>query len=182
MTGLNSCRQMLIFSGIERLTIFMHQFRYSRPKFNRGLIASLGLTAICTFLVFMLARILGFHQVWIITWAAGLIFFGFFPAPLLWGYLRNDVVLAIRPDGIFDARIGREPIAWDDIWEVALVRLEADWQLTLQLWPSPLVSLNAKQTGARDRLVIETTSLDANIDEIIDAIRPYKTVMARTGS
>lgn len=157
----------------------MHQFRYSRSKFSIALVTSAGLTFIVTFVVHLVSRLFRLDDLWIITWSAAIIFFMFFSARALWLFLQNDVILAVRPDGIFDARLSADAVLWQDIREISLVRRENDFQLDLQLWPNPTIKLNEISPGARPNMKIDLSVLDAPVETIVAAVQQYAAVQVR---
>ena len=106
-----------------------NQYRYSSHSFNRSVLTAIGLTLIVTFLVWIFTRLMSFSHANTITIVSGLVFFGFCSAAMIMRYVRNDVVFAIRPDGLFDARYSSQAIPWDDIKDVRLERAENDFQL-----------------------------------------------------
>ncbi|MEM7300609.1 MAG: hypothetical protein AAF468_05950 [Pseudomonadota bacterium] len=154
----------------------MHQFRYSRASFINALMTSLGLAALGGLVVYLFFRLGGFSYAGIATWTAGVLFFVFFSFRALWLFMQNEVVLAVRPDGLYDARLSPSHFSWEDLWEINLTRLESDYRLELRLWPKTVISTSKKHAGRVEDIEIETSSLDGGIEEIVAAIQKYKPV------
>ena len=148
-----------------------NQYRYSSNSFNRSVITAAGLTLIVCFLVWLFSRLLGLANANSITVISGIIFFGFCSAAMIWRYLRNDVVLAIRPDGLFDARYSSQAVPWDKIKDVRLERAENDFQLGVYLWPD-------KQTAntGRPAFTIDLMGLDGSLEQILKAVAEHKDI------
>ncbi|MFD0915350.1 STM3941 family protein [Pseudahrensia aquimaris] len=147
------------------------QFRYSQTSFRKSVLAALGLTLIVTFLVWLFAQLFGLRYYNTVTFVSGLIFFGFCSAAMIWRYLRKDIVLAVRPDGLFDARYSSEPVPWDAIKDIRLGRVENDFQLSVYLWPRELKA-DAEEQG----FVIDLAPLDAGIEQVLDVVSGHKPV------
>ncbi len=148
-----------------------NQYRYSRNSFNRSVVTAVGLTLIVSFLVWLFARLLGLPQANTITVVSGLIFFSFCSAAMIWRYLRNDVVFAIRPDGLFDARYSSQAIPWDQIKDVRLERAENDFQLGVYLWPGNRTAKNGAPT-----FTVDLSPLDGKLDQILQALAEHKSI------
>ena len=106
-----------------------------------------------------------------ITVISGLVFFGFCSAAMIWRYMRNDVVFAIRPDGLFDARYSSQAIPWDDIKDVRLERAENDFQLGVYLWPR-----NQNSASSGPTFTVDLSPLDGTVDQIIRALAEHKNI------
>lgn len=148
-----------------------NQYRYSRQSFNRSTLTAVGLTLIVCLLVWLFSRLLGFYRSDLITAISGLIFFSFCSAAMIWRYWRNDIVVAIRPDGLFDARYSTQAIPWDDIKDVRLGRAENDFQLDVYLWPG-----RHHVTDAGPAFSIDLQPLDVPAQQVVDAIVNYKPI------
>ena len=147
------------------------QFRYSQTSFRKSVMAALGLTAIVTFLVWLFARLFGVWYYNGVTLFAGLIFFGFCSAAMVVRYLRRDVVLAVRPDGLYDARYSSEPVPWEAIKDIRLGRVENEFQLAVCLWPREY------KAGADEQgFVIDLAPLDAGLEQVLDVVSGHKPV------
>lgn len=152
------------------------QYRYSKDSFHRSLITAIGLTLIVSFLVWLFARLFGLRHADIITAVSGTIFFSFCSAATVWRYFRQSVVFAVRPDGLFDARHSTQAVPWDHIKDMRLARAENDFQLGVYLWPDA-----AKRPQTRNEVrpdfTVDLAPLDAPVDQIIDRLLAYKTVV-----
>ncbi len=151
------------------------QFRYSKNSFSRSVWAALGLTLIVSFLVWLFSRLLGLRHADLITLVSGVIFFGFCSAAMIWHYLRRAVVVAVRPDGLFDARYSAQSIPWDEIKDVRLARVENDFQMEIFLWPNFRKNKQAGSGGAAE-FSIDLSSLDASPEQVLQAMGEYKQI------
>ena len=153
-----------------------NQYRYSRVSFNRSVVTAVGLTLIVSFLVWLFSRLLGLAQANTITVISGLIFFSFCSAAMIWRYLRNDVVVAIRPDGLFDARYSSQAVPWDTIKDVRLERVENEFQLGVYLWPN-------RQTDhdGRPAFLMDLAPLDGSVEQILQALAKHKPISIYEG-
>lgn len=147
------------------------QYRYSKNSFNRSVVTAVGLTLIVTFLVWLFSRLIGLQHANLITIVSGLMFFGFCSAAMIWRYASKSIVLAFRPDGLFDARYSMQAIPWDDIKDVRLDRAENDFQLCVYLWPDRLINKDHAAV-----FNIDLTPLDASLEQILTALSAYKPV------
>ena len=152
------------------------QFRYSQNSFQKSVLAALGLTAIVTFLVWLFAQLFGLRYYNSITLVSGLIFFGFCSAAMIFRYVRNDIVLAIRPDGLYDARYSSQAVPWEAIKDIRLGRVENDFQLSVLLWPR-----HQQPDGEETGFVIDLEPLDGGIEQILDGISGHKPVSVLSG-
>ena len=143
------------------------QFRYSRDGFRRSLIIAMCLTALICGLVWLLLGIYGSPNMNLYTAIAGLLFFAFISARMLAQYFRDDVVLAVQPTGLFDARISMETIPWEAVKELVLSRREQEYSLSVHLWPH-----SDKPNLAVDHSV-ELSSLEGGSEAILAAIQLY---------
>ena len=139
----------------------MNRFRYSRTKFWLALVVALGLTAMITGLTWMIFTRLGNPNANGITAAAGLVFLAFFSARMALLYWRDEVVLAVLPTGIEDARWDWGMIEWERIKEITLRQREAEFSLNVHLWP---------QEGNSPVLPIDLGALESDVDTITRAI------------
>ena len=136
---------------------------------------AVGLTLIVTFLVWLFVRLLGLYYANTITVISGLIFFSFCSAAMIWQYMRRQVVVAVRPDGLFDARYSTQAVPWDEIKDVRLGRAENDFQLGVYLWPDKHGSWHKAGAGQPD-FQIDLAPLDAPVDQILQALSNYKPI------
>ncbi len=143
------------------------QFRYSEETYRSTVFAAAGLTGIVTFLVWLFARLSGSSHVVLITTIAAICFFTFCSAAMLWRYWRGLVVLAVRPDGLFDARQGSQALAWDDIRHMRLGRAENEFHLIVDVW---------RRDGGTRQFELDLAPLDADVSTIVNAIADYRPV------
>lgn len=142
----------------------MNRFRYSRIKFWLAMIVALGLTAMVTGLTWMIFTRLGNPDADFITAIAGLIFLAFFSLKMGLRYFRDEVVLAVLPTGINDARWGRGLIEWELIKEINLRQRESEFELIVHLWPN---------TGMGPALAIDLEALEGDVETITTSITRY---------
>lgn len=147
------------------------QYRYSQAGFRRSVATAIGLTALISFLVWLFARLAGFADAKTIASVAAILFFSFCSAAMIWRYLRREVVVAVRPDGLFDARRSSQAMLWDDIRDVRLGRAENEFHLTLSVW--------GKGGKARE-VEVDLSGLDADVNTILQAISAYRPVTMDT--
>lgn len=147
------------------------RFRYSRTSFRANVLSAAGLTLIVSCLTWLFLR-LGVlsHATWW-TAATGLIFFAFCSAAMIWRYLRGSVVLAVRPDGLFDARISREAVLWSDVLSLDLQRTENEFHLIISTFGSG---------GKVVKTSVDLAPLDADVNTILAAISAYRPVDVRS--
>ena len=148
-----------------------NQYRYSSHSFNRSVLTAVGLTFIVTFLVWIFTQLMSFSQANAITIISGLVFFGFCSAAMIMRYVRDEVVFAIRPDGLFDARYSSQAIPWDDIKDVRLERMENDFQLDIYLWPA-----NQKVASSGPTFTVDLSPLDGSVEQILMALSEHKNI------
>lgn len=146
------------------------QYRYASSSFHTSFLVALGLTALITFLVWLFSQLLGLRYYNTITLAAGVIFFAFCSAAMIKRYLTRAVVFAIRPDGLFDARHGRDAVPWDQIRMVGLLRREHDHLINVYLWQREAAIFSAELTPD---LTIDLSPLDATAESVLLALRRY---------
>lgn len=143
------------------------QFRYSDDSTRSTVFAAAGLTAIVTFLVWLFARLSGSSHVALITGVAAVAFFTMCSAAMLWRYWRGQVVLAVRPDGLFDIRHSNQALAWDDIRHMELGRAENEFLLIVHAW---------RHDGGTRRMELDLSPLDADVSTIVNAVASYRPV------
>jgi len=148
-----------------------NQYRYSSNSFNRSVVTAVGLTLIVSFLVWLFSRLMALPQANTITIISGLVFFSFCSAAMIWRYLRNDVIFAIRPDGLFDARYSSQAIPWDEIKDVRLERAEDEFQLGVYLWPRDQVTKIGGPT-----FTVDLSPLDGTVQQILKALSEHKSI------
>ena len=92
---------------------------------------------------------------------------------MIWRFVRNEVVVAIRPDGLFYARHSSQAVPWDEIKDVRLERAEDEFHLGVYLWPT-------KQTGrdSRPAFKIDLMPLDGSVEQILRAVAEHKAIYA----
>lgn len=146
------------------------RFRYSRNSFQTNVVTALGLTAIVTFLVWLFARLAGSAHVSLITTVAAVTFFAFCSATMIWRYARGQVVMAVRPDGLFDARHSAQAMLWEDMRTLELRRAENEFRLVISKWG---------QGGSAKDIELDLAALDADVGTIIEAISAYRPVDVR---
>lgn len=156
------------------------RYRYSRAGFRRNLAIALMLTAMICAMVWLLLGIFGSQHMNLLTALTGLLFFAFLSARTLARFIRNDIVLAVQPAGIYDPRISPEPIAWERIKELVLSRRENEFLLRAHLWPDrPAPGGNGSAwhppEGGRE-IAFDLADLDAEIGTILAAIGRYRHV------
>ncbi len=78
--------------------------------------------------------------------------------------------MAVRPDGLFDARYSSQAVPWDDIKDLRLGRAENDFNLSVYLWP------DRTSSGAGPAFDIDLSPLDAPVDQILQALSAYKQI------
>ena len=145
-----------------------NQFRYHRESFQRTLAIAVGLTLAVCGLVWLLLGIYGVRQMNLLTLLTGLIFFAFISARMLARYFRNEVILAVQPTGLFDARIGDDVLPWDSIRELVLVRREQDYSLRIVLWGSKGATAPTHE--------VNLTALEGGAQPVLEAISSYEPV------
>ncbi|MCB1461283.1 MAG: hypothetical protein KDJ90_02375 [Nitratireductor sp.] len=151
----------------------MTSLRYSRPKFRVTLIVAGAMTAMVSGTVWMLLNVFAMSHATFYATLSALTFFAFVSATMMLRYLRNDVVVAVRPTGLFDARWQAETVAWERIREVVARQRENDVELDVYLW-RPQTGRAAGETGggsenAPDH-VIELAPLEGDVGKMIEAI------------
>ena len=136
-----------------------------------NVVVALGLTAIVTFLVWLFSHLFGIRQADLVTAISGLVFFGFCSATMVVRYLRRDVVLAIRPDGYFDARFHEDAVPWEQIKDIRIARQENEFHLNVYLWPNSAEW--QPNATAVPTFSSELTPLDQGVTIILEAISTY---------
>ncbi len=142
-----------------------NQYRYSKKSFRTSVTTAVGLTLIISFLIWLFSRLMSFSHPYWITFVAGGIFFSFCSAAMIYRYMREEIIVAVRPDGFFDARHSSQAVPWEQIKEVRLERQENEFQLLLQLWP---------MGEAPPKLIsVDLAPLDGGVENILQAIAPH---------
>lgn len=148
------------------------QYRYSRASFRTSVATAVGLTAIVSFLVWLFARLFGLaHPNWI-TLVSAAVFFSFCSAAMIWRYMRNEVVVAVRPDGLFDARYSGQAVPWETIKDIRLARRENEFQLEVYLWPLS----QGRSSVVLPAFTIDLAPLDAGVEAVLEALSQHKTI------
>ena len=156
----------------------MSQFRYSRPKFRQSLFVAAALTVLISGFAWMMLSAAGSRHVAFWTSITALVFFGFVSAGMLIRFLRDEVVLAVLPTGLLDTRFRPEPVAWDDIRDIALRQSETEFELEVHLWKAPA---NRGTAPSQPDFTIELASLDAEPGEIVAEVGKYRKIRNETG-
>ena len=112
----------------------MTSLRYSRPKIRVALVVAAAMTAMVSATLWMILNVFHFAHTDLVSALSALVFFAFVSVAMVVRYLRNQVVLAVRPTGLYDARWRAETIAWQDIREIVVRRVESEYELDVYLW------------------------------------------------
>ncbi len=147
------------------------QFRYASDNFYRSIATAVGLTAIISFLVWLFSRLLGLANADLITAVSAAVFFAFCSAGMIYRYMRNEPVLAIRPDGLLDRRHRLEAVPWEEIKELRLRRAENDFGIAVYLWPR-----KQKSKSGNPAFVVDLQPLDADPGAVLLAMSRYRIV------
>jgi len=166
----------------------MTSLRYSGPKFRVALVVAAALTAMVSLTLWMLLNAFHFAHTDYLAALSALVFFAFVSVAMLIRYLRNEVVLAVRPTGLYDARWQADTVAWQDIREVVVRRVENDVELDVYLWhrQSSGQSSGKPPAGGRERQdyrpdhIIELAPLEGDVAGVIRAIGHHVTVRAES--
>jgi hypothetical protein len=150
----------------------MATFRYSRSRFRHALTVALALTVTVSALAHMLLIAFGNDQLMFWTAATALIFFAFLSAGMLTRYVRDAVVVAVYPTGLYDARHANEIIAWEAIREIVLRRREDEYEIDVYLWRHQ----RRKPGDAAPDFTMELAWLDVGAAELAREIERYKPV------
>lgn len=143
----------------------MTSLRYSQPKFRTTLAVAAALTAMVSGTAWMLLNAFNFAHADFYAGLTALVFFAFMSATMILRYVRNEVVLAVLPTGLFDARWQSEAVAWERIREVVARRRENEVELDVYLW--------RPQRDAATRVpdhVIELAPLEGDAGPTVEAI------------
>lgn len=151
------------------------QYRYSKPAFHVTLAVAFGLTAMATGLAWMMLTAAGSPNANIWAAVVALLFFAFVSAQAIARFLRDEVVVAILPTGLMDARHGPDTVAWEDIREIVLRRAEDEFALDVHLWKRQGLA------GAAPDFTVELASLDAAPGEIVAAIGRHARIRGESG-
>jgi hypothetical protein len=158
-------------------------FRYSVPKFRQTVIIAAALTALVSALAWMLLVAFASRHPWLWTALVATVFFGFVSAPSILRFLRNEVVLAVLPTGLYHARIGPDPLSWEGIREIVVRQAESEFQLDVYLWKAQPGSeaTGGQASQPKPDVSIELGPLDAPPAAIIEEIGRYARVRLETG-
>ena len=151
------------------------QYRYSRPKFHVTLAVALGLTGMVTWLAWMMLTAFGSQHARLWSGLTALVFFGFLSARALLRFMRDEVVVAVYPTGLLDARYRRDIVPWESIREIVLRQSEQEFELDVYLW---------KPQAAASRVpdfTMELAPLDAGPGELVAAIGRHARIRGETG-
>ena len=152
-----------------------NQYRYSQSGFRTSVVVAIGLTAIVSFLIWLFARLFGFQNSNLITFVSALLFFGFCSATMIWRYAQRAIIVAVRPDGFFDARYSSQAVPWDNIKELRLGRAENDFELNVFLWPNG--AAQPPNAPIRPSFVSDLSPLDAGVTTVLEAIAKHKPII-----
>ena len=158
----------------------MTALRYSRPRFRTGVLVAAVMTgAVCGGVWMLLTAFAVRHSTFYAGLTAG-IFFAFVSATMLLRYMRGEVVLAVRPNGLFDTRWRAETVPWEMIREVVVRRKEDEIELDVYLWQTP--SPERSRGDAHPSHTIDLASLDGSARSVIDAISGHARVRTEKGA
>lgn len=146
------------------------QFKYSKSGFRNNLIIALGLTALFCALVWMILGIYGSNYMNIFTALTGLMFFAFISARTIILYFKDEIVMAVQPNGVYDRRIGDELISWDEIKELVLIRKEQDYALKIVLWPTN------NNADTQKTYLSNLSTLQGGSEPVLNAISQFKNI------
>ena len=143
----------------------MATMRYSRPKFRVTLLVACAITAMVSGVVWMLLNAFYVLRANFYAGLSALTFFAFISVTMLLRYLRDDVVLAALPTGLYDARWQTDPIAWERIREIVARRREDEVELDVYLWQP-----QSSESEHRPDHVIELAPLEGNADSLMETM------------
>ena len=147
----------------------MTSLRYSRPKFRVTLIVAGAMTAMVSGTVWMLLNVFAMSHANFYAALSALTFFAFVSATMLLRYLRNDVVVAVRPTGLYDSRWQSDTVAWERIREIVARQKESDVELDVYLWRPQQAGKTGKPDNVPDH-TIELAPLEGDTLGMIEAI------------
>lgn len=170
-------------SGSSRYRNMSAHFRYSVPKFRQTVIIAAALTALVSALAWMLLVAFSSRHPWLWTALVATVFFGFVSAPSILRFLRNEVVLAVLPTGLYHARTGPDPLSWEGIREIVVRQAESEFQLDVYLWKAQPGSeaIGGQVSQPKPDVSIELGPLDAPPAAIVEEIGRYARVRLETG-
>ena len=154
----------------------MIELRYSRKKFQFTLLSAILLTVMITALAWMLSIRLAYIYSTYITAGVALVFFVFCSIGMLSRYYRDEVILAVRQTGLFDKRLRRKIINWEEIKEVVLLQRENEFQLEIVLWPMSGSGVAGKNKKPKKPLTIDLEPFEIGIDDLMQAISGHAKV------
>jgi len=169
----------LVIACVSLLIAHMtSQYRYSQSSFQVSIVTALGLTAIVCFLVWLFSRLAGSQNALLITFVSGSVFFSFCSAAMIWRYMRREVIVAARPDGLFDARFSSQAVPWDAIKDLRLQRVENAFSLAVHLWPDAWAGLTRLKRSGHSSAVfmMDLEPLDADVETVLQSIAAYKPI------
>ncbi len=155
----------------------MAQFRYSTTKFRTALIVATAITLMVAGLTWMMTGALDQASRMFWTAAAALVFFAMLSASMLIRFFRQEVIVAVRPTGLFDARYSPETIPWEQIRDITLRRTEDEYMLDVYFWYAQEI---AERKGNQPEFTMDLSTLDAEPERIIRAIAQFKDIRATT--
>lgn len=151
------------------------QFKYSREKFKINFISAIALTAMVCAFTWMILGIYGSFRSTLYTTIVGSIFFAFMSIKMLRQYIQDKVILAINPNGLFDARWSDEIISWEKIKDISLHQREDHFVLSIWLWPNKNTPIPINQNPS-ETFQIDLEPLDGDPAVIVGLINAYKPV------
>lgn len=152
----------------------MTGLRYSQPKFRVTLVVAAAMTAMVSITLWMLMNAFGAIHADFYAILSAFVFFAFVSAAMLVRYLRNEVVLAVRPTGLYDARWRAEAVPWEMIREIVARRKENEVELDVYLW-RPQRKDSAGKALSPDH-VIELAPLEAGAEELMATLARHVTL------
>lgn len=147
------------------------RFHYAQTSFRTHIVSAAGLTLIISCLSYLFLRLAVVSNALWVSAATALIFFAFCSLAMIVRYLRGAVILAVRPDGLYDARHSHQAWLWSDILRLELHRTENEFQLIVTIW---------EPKGKMRNKSLDLAPLDADVNTILQAISAYKPVEVQT--
>ncbi len=136
------------------------------------LFASLALTGAISFTAWVLLGTLSVPYYVEITWATGLVFFGFLSAAMIIRFLRSQVVLSSYHGGISYRPYCTEVSEWEAVRSTTLELVEQESRLRVTVLKSP---------GLQDKVEFEDFTIDMSLLDgdpatIVGSIERYQPV------
>lgn len=153
----------------------MAQYRYSAAKFRTALAVASAITVMVAGLTWMMTGAIDQSSRIVWTGAAAMVFFAMLSASMVLQYFRREVIVAVRPTGLFDARYSPETIAWEKIRDITLRRTEDEFMLDVYFWYS---QERAARMGNRPEFTMDLSPLEAEPERVVRAIAQFKDIRA----